>query len=123
MSQSNKERGNPNSKIETRTLYRDTPQRSLIKALTYRITATGVMFIVFVIILHTSTKRDMYESISDAGIISVIDFVIKLAIYYFHERIWSGIIWGKYWRRHYWVRRAWRKAYRNAHKKKQGLQP
>ena len=118
MSQRNKHRGGPIPSLETKTIYRDTPQRSLIKALTYRITATSVMFIVFVIILRTSTQRDIYESMSTAGLISVVDFVLKLAIYYFHERIWSGIIWGKYWRRHYWVRRAWRKAYRNAHKKK-----
>lgn len=116
MIQGEKHRMKPNSNLETKTIYRDTPQRSLIKALTYRVAATGIMFIVFVILLRTSTKRNIYESISDAGIISVIDFVLKLAIYYFHERIWSGITWGKYWRRHYWVRRAWRKAYRNAHK-------
>ena len=117
----NKHRLKPNPNLETKTIYRDTPQRSLIKALTYRITATGVMFIVFVILLRTSTQRDIYESMSTAGLISVIDFVLKLAIYYFHERIWSGIVWGKYWKRHYWVRRAWRKAYRNAHKEKPEL--
>jgi uncharacterized membrane protein len=116
MSQISKKLKNTNPGLETKTIYRDTPQRSLIKALTYRIAATGVMFIVFFVILRTSTKRDSFESLSDAGIISVIDFVLKLAIYYFHERIWSGIYWGKYWKRHYWVRRAWRKAYRNAHK-------
>ena len=102
--------------IVTEKRFRDSPQRSLIKALTYRIAATGITFIVFVILLRTSTQRNLYESMSDAGIISVIDFVLKLAIYYFHERIWSGIFWGKYWRRHYWVRRAWRKAYRKAHR-------
>lgn len=116
MTTGKKHRQNPNPNLETQTIYRDTPQRSLIKALTYRITATGATFIVFVILLRTSTQRDIYESMNDAGLISLIDFVLKLAIYYFHERIWSGIVWGKYWRRHYWVRRAWRRAYRNAHK-------
>ncbi len=116
MNPEKKHRRKPNPNLETQTIYRDTPQRSLIKALTYRVTATGATFIVFVILLRTSTQRDIYESMTDAGLISLIDFVLKLAIYYFHERIWSGIVWGKYWRRHYWVRRAWRKAYRNAHK-------
>ena len=78
MIQGEKHRNKPNSNLETKTIYRDTPQRSLIKALTYRVAATGVMFIVFVILLRTSTKRNIYESISDAGIISVIDFVLKL---------------------------------------------
>lgn len=97
-------------------IYRDSPQRSLIKALTYRIAASSVMFIVFFIIFRSTTQRNMYESLSDASIISVIDFTVKLAIYYFHERIWSGIKWGKYWKRNYWTRRAWKRAYRKAHK-------
>ncbi|GAB1403280.1 MAG: DUF2061 domain-containing protein [Lentimicrobiaceae bacterium] len=96
--------------------FRDSPQRSFIKALTYRIAASSVMFIVFFVIFHSTTKRNMYESLSDASIISVIDFTVKLAIYYFHERIWSGITWGKYWKRNYWARRAWKRAYRRAHR-------
>jgi uncharacterized membrane protein len=98
-------------------IYRDSPQRSFIKALTYRVMASGVMFIVFLIIFRSTTTRTLYESIGDATIISVVDFTVKLAIYYFHERIWSGIKWGKYWRRNYWGRRAWKRAYRKAHKK------
>ena len=101
---------------ETEKVFRDSPQRSLMKALTYRIAASGVMFFVFFIILRSTTPRDSFQSLSDAGIISVIDFVLKLVIYYFHERIWSGIKWGKYWKRHYWARKAWKRAYRDAHK-------
>jgi uncharacterized membrane protein len=100
----------------TDTIFRDSPQRSFIKALTYRVMASGVMFIVFFIIFRSATKRSLNESLGDATLISIIDFVVKLAIYYFHERIWSGIKWGKYWKRNYWARKAWKKAYRKAHK-------
>ncbi|NTW24657.1 MAG: DUF2061 domain-containing protein [Lentimicrobium sp.] len=101
---------------EDQPIFRDSPQRSFIKAITYRVLASGVMFIVFFIIFRSTTKRTLNESLGDATLISIIDFVVKLAIYYFHERVWSGIKWGKYWKRNYWARRAWKKAYRKAHK-------
>lgn len=97
--------------------FRDSPQRSFIKAITYRVLASGVMFVVFFIIFRSTTKRTLNESLGDATLISVIDFTVKLAIYYFHERFWSGIKWGKYWKKNYWARRAWKQAYRKAHKK------
>lgn len=110
-------RNDTSSSVEVaETTYRDSPQRSLIKALTYRVLASGVMFIVFFIIFRSTTQRTLNESLGDATLISIIDFTVKLAIYYFHERIWSGINWGKYWEKKYWARRAWKRAYRNAHK-------
>jgi uncharacterized membrane protein len=38
--------------------------------------------------------------------------VAKLILYYLHERLWTNIQWGKSWRR-----RAWRRKYRQMHKK------
>ena len=107
---------NKTQNIDAETIFRDSPQRSFIKALTYRLLASGVMFVVFFIIFRSTTQRTLNESLGDASLISIIDFTVKLAIYYFHERIWSGINWGKYWRRNYWARRAWKRAYRKAHK-------
>jgi uncharacterized membrane protein len=95
---------------------KDSPGRSLMKALTYRILASGVMFVIFFILLRSYTQRTFQESLGDASIISVIDFVAKLAIYYAHERIWTNIRWGKYWHKHYWDSRAWRRHYRKMHK-------
>ncbi len=100
---------------EKEVIFRDSPQRSFIKAITYRVLASGVMFIVFFIIFRSTTKRTLNESLGDATLISAIDFFVKLAIYYFHERFWSGIKWGKYWKKNYWARRAWKQAYRKAH--------
>jgi len=96
---------------------KDTPWRSLTKALTYRILASGAMFVIFFILFRSYTSRTFNESIGDASIISVIDFVTKLAIYYAHERVWNNIKWGKYWQKQFWKRRAWRRHYRLLHQK------
>ena len=101
---------------EVEIIFRDSPQRSLMKTITYRLFASGAMFVAIFIYSHEYQSLSLTESIGNAGLIAIIEFFIKLVIYYIHERIWSGIKWGKYWRRHYWARRAWKRAYRKAHK-------
>lgn len=101
---------------EVEVIFRDSPQRSLIKTITYRLFASGAMFVAIFVYSHEYQSLSLTESIGNAGLIAIIEFLIKLVIYYIHERIWSGIKWGKYWKRHYWARRAWKKAYRKAHK-------
>jgi uncharacterized membrane protein len=101
---------------EVETVFRDSPQRSLLKTITYRLFASGAMFAAVFIYSHEFQKASFIESIGNAGFIAILEFGIKLVIYYIHERIWSGINWGRYWRRHYWARRAWKRAYRKAHK-------
>lgn len=101
---------------EVETIFRDSPQRSILKTFTYRIFASGAMFVAVFIYSHEYQSLSLSESFGNAGFIAVIEFLVKLVIYYIHERIWSGINWGKYWRRHYWARRAWKRAYRKAHK-------
>jgi len=101
---------------EVETIFRDSPQRSLMKTITYRLFASGAMFVAIFVYSHEYQSLSLVESISNAGLIAIIEFGIKLIIYYIHERIWSGINWGRYWRRHYWARRAWKRAYRKAHK-------
>ncbi len=101
---------------EVEVIFRDSPQRSLMKTITYRLFASGAMFVAIFVYSHEYQSLSLSESIGNAGLIAIIEFLIKLVIYYIHERIWSGIKWGKYWRRHYWARRAWKRAYRKAHK-------
>ena len=98
------------------TEFRDSPGRSLIKTITYRIFASGAMFIGVFIFAREYQKLSMAESLSNASFIAFLEFVVKLVIYYIHERIWSGIKWGKYWKKHYWARLAWKKMYRKAHR-------
>jgi uncharacterized membrane protein len=101
---------------EAEVIFRDSPQRSIMKTITYRLFASGAMFVAIFIYSHEYQSLSLAESIGNAGFIAIIEFGIKLVIYYIHERIWSGIRWGKYWRRHYWARRAWKRAYRKAHR-------
>ncbi|MBK7031353.1 MAG: DUF2061 domain-containing protein [Bacteroidales bacterium] len=96
--------------------FRDSPGRSLIKTFTYRILASGAMFLGVFIFAREYQRLSIAESLTNASFIAFLEFVVKLVIYYIHERIWSGIHWGKYWKRHFWARRAWKKAYRSAHK-------
>ena len=60
-------------------------RRSIIKAITYRATAT----------LATFTLAFVFTgSIEIAGQIGVLDFFIKFSIYYLNERLWTKITWG-----------------------------
>ncbi len=109
--------GKPKQELpEVEVAFRDSPTRSLLKTITYRVFASGAMFVAVFVYSHEYQSLSLSESIGNAGFIAIIEFCIKLLIYYIHERIWSGINWGKYWRRHYWARRAWKRAYRKAHK-------
>ncbi len=59
--------------------------RSIAKALSWRIlasTATGLIAYAFTV--------DRLISMS----IAVTDFIVKILLYYIHERIWSKIRWG-----------------------------
>lgn len=54
--------------------------RSIFKAFTWRIVAS---------ITTITVAYFVTGDISKAGIVGVFDFVIKLLLYYFHERIWQ----------------------------------
>jgi uncharacterized membrane protein len=81
---------------------KDSPQRSILKALSWRMVATATTMI---IIYYVSGSLDW------ALIGGAFDIILKLVLYYLHERLWTNIQWGKSWRR-----RAWRRHYRKMHK-------
>jgi uncharacterized membrane protein len=60
--------------------------RSLIKAVSWRVTGS---IDTFVISLFVTGK------ISLAGTIATVEVVTKIALYYFHERVWAIIPWGR----------------------------
>ncbi|MCD4745243.1 MAG: DUF2061 domain-containing protein [Bacteroidales bacterium] len=95
---------------------KDSPSRSLLKALSYRLLATIITFIISFIIFRSYTEKTIDESLGNASLIAIMEFVAKLLFYYLHERLWTNIRWGKYWRRKYWKRRAWKKLYKKLHK-------
>lgn len=64
----------------------DTKQRSLVKALSWRITGTVDTFIISLIITG---------QLALAGGIAVTEVITKLVLYWLHERVWNRISWGK----------------------------
>jgi uncharacterized membrane protein len=64
---------------------KETKKRSITKALTYRFWQSLNTFLISLVI---TGKIDMA-----AAIVSV-EVVVKIVIYFFHERIWSKIRWG-----------------------------
>lgn len=94
---------------------KDSPTRSLVKALSWRLIASATTFLITFVIFQQVTDKAMSEVAEGAGVITIFDFSLKLLFYYLHERMWTNITWGKYWSRNYWKMRAWRKLYRKMH--------
>lgn len=63
----------------------ETKSRSILKALTYRFWQSLNTFLISLII---TGKLDM------AAAIVSIEVIVKIIIYFFHERIWSKVKWG-----------------------------
>lgn len=89
---------------------KDSPSRSIAKAISWRLVASGATFIISFTIFTQATQTAFSEILSAVSLITAIDIIAKLILYYLHERLWTNITWGKYWRR-----KAWRKKYRKAH--------
>lgn len=66
--------------------YEDSSSRSIIKTITWRIFATLTTIAIAYII---TGELDLAKKIG------AIEFVSKMVIYYFHERIWNYIPFGK----------------------------
>ena len=57
-------------------------QKSLYKAISYRIISVAITFVISYFITG---------SLKEASAIVSIDVVLKLAVYYYHERLWHKI--------------------------------
>jgi uncharacterized membrane protein len=101
--------------INTRVL-KDTPGRSLTKAITWRIFGSLATFLVAFVIFRQYSEKGLADVLEGATIVTIFDFTSKIILYYLHERLWTNINWGKYMKRHYWRQKAWRKLYRSMHK-------
>jgi uncharacterized membrane protein len=60
--------------------------RSLAKALTWRTTGTIDTFLISWLVTGKP---------STAGLIAGVEVMTKIALYYFHERAWNKIKWGR----------------------------
>ena len=63
-----------------------TKTRSFVKAITWRTTGTLDTFIISLLI----TKKPFI-----AASIASVEVLTKIVLYYFHERIWNKIRWGR----------------------------
>lgn len=64
----------------------DSHARSVAKAISWRTTGSIDTFLVSYVITGNVTF---------AGSIAVTEIVTKILLYYFHERVWSLVAWGK----------------------------
>ena len=112
---------NSTKKSKDKVTEKDSPLRSISKTLSWRIIATATTFIISFIIFNNYTEKTIDESINNAGLIASIEFFAKIIFYYLHERLWTNISWGTYWRKFYIGRNAWKKLYRREHEKQKLL--
>jgi uncharacterized membrane protein len=73
-------------KTKTRKHHHDAWKRSLAKTITYRVIIVIMVFFIGLFITH-DTKSALQITGWNA--------VLATVIYYFHERIWSRIRWGR----------------------------
>jgi len=95
----------------TKEIVKDSPSRSVAKAISWRLIASGATFIISFTIFTQATQTAFGEILGAVSLITAVDIVAKLILYYLHERLWTNITWGKYWRR-----KAWKRKYRKMHK-------
>jgi uncharacterized membrane protein len=107
---------------QEKTIVKDTPGRSLAKAVSWRIIASLTTFLITFVIFRQKISCPYKQILEASTLVLIFDVVIKIVIYYLHERMWTNISWGKYMKRTYWKQRAWKKKYRKMHKKKHSNQ-
>ncbi|GLU42592.1 DUF2061 domain-containing protein [Allomuricauda sp. NBRC 101325] len=64
----------------------DSPKRSIVKSISWRIVGTMDTILISWIVTGTLTL---------AFSIGMVELVTKMVLYFFHERIWNSIKWGK----------------------------
>lgn len=106
--------GNNKNKEQLNT--KDSPGRSLAKAVSWRLIASLTTFLITFVIFRQRISGPYKEILEASGLVLLFDVLIKIVIYYFHERLWTNITWGKFWKQQYWKQLGWRRLYRKKHK-------
>lgn len=96
-------------------IVKDTPGRSLAKAISWRAVASLTTFLITFVIFRQKISGPYKQILEASTLVLIFDVVIKIMIYYLHERMWMNISWGKFMQRQYWKGRAWKKLYRKMH--------
>ncbi len=86
-------------RVNHQNIDKDSPTRSILKAISWRLIASGSTFIISFTIFTQTTETAFKDIVGAVSLITAVDIVSKLILYYLHERMWTNIVWGKYWRR------------------------
>lgn len=81
-----KKNNRPKESVEVR----ERPIKSVVKAITWRLVASGTTFILALFFFHD----DPYAT-EKAGGIAGAEAIIKMVLYFLHERAWNVVRWGK----------------------------
>lgn len=104
--------------VEEKNLVKDTPGRSLAKAVSWRVVASLTTFLITFVIFRQKISGPYKQILEASTLVLIFDVVIKIFIYYLHERLWTNISWGKFMKRTYWKQRAWKRMYRKKQREK-----
>lgn len=69
---------------------RDRPIKSIVKAITWRIIASGTTFALAMFFFG-----DDPNAASKATGVAIAESIIKMLLYFFHERAWAQLRWGR----------------------------
>jgi uncharacterized membrane protein len=64
----------------------DTPIRSVVKTVSWRLTGSGATFLIAFILTG---------NFAIAGVIGITQMISNSILYYIHERLWNNIKWGR----------------------------
>ena len=80
----------------------DSPARSIAKSISWRFVASTTTFSVFAISAWIRGEKINAEIL--LAIVGV-EAIIKMIVYFFHERVWANVRWGRNWRKYKFIRR------------------
>lgn len=66
----------------------DAPCRSVLKAISWRVIATATTVAIVFSLTHR-LQLELFERLKLSGVAGVADIILKLILYYFHERVWG----------------------------------
>lgn len=66
----------------------DAPCRSILKAISWRVIATATT-VTIVFFLTRLLGLELHVSLKLSGVAGVADIILKLILYYLHERVWG----------------------------------
>ena len=76
----------PLPRLGKKWVLNETPKRSIIKTLTWRVTGSGATFVISWLISGSWTV---------AGSIAIVQIAANTVLYYLHERAWNHVTWGR----------------------------